>query len=307
MARGFRQSNPRRSKKKSNRARAKWKGLVGAAAPSAPVRRVFRAIAWTGLLTGVALLALIGLPELRNRAIARDLIRTPEAGVGVSFVNRPALLEGAELDLLVATVRSAVGERTSPLLHGGLQDAAAALRATGWFSSSPQLRWRNDNSIEVDGAYVLPVAVVRSAGADVLVDTQGRRLPLTYTPGYAPLPVIRGAAQPSPNAFGVPWTGGDVQAGLALLNLVHTQPWFDSVRAIDVARFQREGLLALRTLRCTIIWGRSPTDTTVQEVPVQQKLDYLDYLFRQYGAIDAACGGGELDIRRDVVTAGVPR
>ena len=35
--------------------------------------------------------------------------------------------------------------------------------------------------------------------------------------------------------------------------------------------------------------------------------NYLDYLYRQYGAIDAPCGGGVLDIRRDIVTSGPPR
>ena len=97
-----------------------------------------------------------------------------------------------------------------------------------------------------------------------------------------------------------------MQAGIELLSVIHTMPWFEQVRSIDVGRFATSDLLCLRTNVCTIIWGRRPGDPTVQEVPVEQKIEYLDYLHNQYGSIDAPCGGGEIDIRRDVVTSGPP-
>ena len=202
---------------------------------------------------------------------------------------------------------AAIADNGSPLQADGLLEAAESLSATGWFEQVQQVRWLNDNSIAVMGTYVVPVAAVRTRAGDVLIDSMGRRLPITYEAGYAPLPIIKNPSQPTPRGFGTAWPGGEVQAGLALLQLVQDQEWFRDVDSIDVGRYSREEILGMRTSTCTITWGRPPNETTVQEVPTQQKLDYLDYLHRQYGAIDAPCGGGELDIRRDIVTSGPVR
>lgn len=299
-----------RGRGKSARSKSKgsgfWAGLYERFGPSETGVRVLRVMGWTVLVVGIILGAMIGLPELRSRAIARDLQFRPAQGIEVEFLGRPAILQGAELTRLVDTVRAAIEDRGSPLQTGGLHEAAEALAATGWFEHVEQVHWQNDNSIAVEATYVVPAAVVRTRAGDVLVDTMGRRLPITYDAGYAPLPLIKNPSQPMPRAFGTLWPGGEVQAGLDLLQLLSTLPWFKQVDSIDVGRYRNEEILALRTRTCTITWGRPPGATTVQEVPTQQKLDYLDYLYRQYGAIDAPCGGGVLDIRRDLVTSGAP-
>lgn len=295
-----------KNKKKTRTLASRWHSTVERCTPSPTMLRVMRAFGWTSLLTGAVLLAWLGLPALQARAIARTVAATPPEGVRVVFVDPPSVLDDDELRKLTTTVRRAMREHASPLLHEGLDATPEALMATGWFETIHQVAWKNDGSVHVDAEYVVPVAVVRTARGDDLVDSQARRLDLTYRAGYAPLPVIVHASQPAPDGFGETWLGGDVQAGLALLRRIQGEPWFKQVAAIDVERFQNEGLLAFRTHSCTILWGRSPDQATVQEVPVHQKLEYLTYLFRQYGAIDAACGGGELDIRRDVVTTGAP-
>jgi hypothetical protein len=284
-----------------------WSDLVDRLMPSENGMRVIRVMGWTAVIVAAVLGVMIGMPEMRSRAVARDLQLASPEGIDVKFFERPAVLEGDELTRLVETVRAALGERKSPLQPGGLREAAEALSATGWFERVNQVRWMNDNTIAVHGSYVVPVAVVRTADGDVLVDTMGRRLPITYDAGYAPLPLIKNPSQLMPRGFGTPWAGGEVQAGLALLQLINKLPWFQQVDSIDVGRYSREQILGLRTRTCTITWGRPPDETTIQEVPTQQKLDYLDYLHRQYGAIDAPCGGGVLDIRRDIVTSGPPR
>lgn len=296
-----------KTKKKTGRTASRWHALIERSTPSPTTLRFMRAFGWTSLLTGVILLAFLGIPALQARAVARTIAATAPEGVRVVFVDPLSVLDDTELAKLTTTVRRAMHEHASPLLRDGLDATPQALMATGWFESIHQVAWRNDGAIQVDAEYVVPVAVVRTARGDDLVDSHARRLDMNYRAGYAPLPLIIHASQPAPDGFGATWLGGDVQAGLALLGRIQGEPWFKQVASIDVGRFQNEGLLALRTLSCTIIWGRSPDNATVQEVPVHQKLDYLTYLFRQYGAIDAACGGGELDIRRDVVTTGAPR
>ena len=295
-----------KKKKATGRLTSLWQRLIDWVTPSPTTTRVVRAFGWTALLTSVVLLAVIGVPKLHARAIARDLNQVTAEGVRVTFVNPPSVLDDLEISTLAATVRKSIGENTSPLMRGGLDAAAAALQVTGWFESIHQISWLNDGSIEVNAEYVTPVAVVRDSSGDVLIDSQGRRLKKTYSAGYAPLPLIIHASQAAPAGYGERWLGGDVQAGLALLQRIQGEAWFKQVVSIDVQQFKHQRLLALRTRACTIMWGHSPDDSTVQEVPVQQKLDYLAYLYHQYGAIDAACGGGELDIRRDVVTAGAP-
>ena len=262
---------------------------------------------WTALVVAIFLGTMLGIPELRSRAIARDIAMASTQGVQVEFMNRPIILSGEELQRLKDTVIAAIGDTHSPLQQPRLLDAAEALMATGWFEDVTQVRWQNDNSIAVMGTYVVPVAAVRTSSGDVLIDSKGRRLPVTYEAGYAPLPLIKHPSQAMPRGFGTPWPGGDVQAGLDLLQLINGRDFFADVISIDVGRYSRHEILALRTASCTIIWGRPPNETSVQEVPTQQKLDYLEYLHRQYGAIDAPCGGGELDIRRDIVTSGPPR
>ena len=299
-----RSTRGRRTKKKTSRIAEGWNGMVERLTPSETTQKVLRGVGWSCLVLTIVVGAMVGIPELRSRAIARDLAFHANHGIVIEFIDRPSIIDGAELERLNYTVVATLGDATSPLQHGGLPAVAEALQATGWFEKIEQVNWTNEGSIEVHGIYATPVAVVRTRDGDVLIDSQGSRLPITYDAGYAPLPVIKNARQAMPTSFGTPWLGGDVQAGLALLKVMYERPWFSQVKSIDVGQFSTNGTLAIRTDTCTILWGRSPEIQTVQEVSTEQKIDYLEFLNDQYGAIDAACGGGELDIRRDVVTTG---
>ena len=294
------------SSSRKNRVSSSMENLKDRLTPSPTGQRILRGCGWFALIVAIGVGIGVGIPELESRAIARTRQVSVSNGVKVTFLKQPSLLRDRELQRLQDTVRAAVGERTSPLERDGLRDATVALEATGWFDRIDQVSWTAPGEIEISARYAIPVAVVRTRSGDMLVDTRGRRLPLTYDAGYAPLPVIKNPSQPTPANFGTPWPGGDVQAGIELLSVIHAMPWFEQVRSIDVGRFAAQDLLCLRTNVCTIVWGRRPGDPTIQEVPVEQKLDYLDYLHTQYGSIDAPCGHGEIDIRRDVVTSGSP-
>ena len=294
------------SKKKNGRFSAWMSDFKAKLTPSPTVQTGARIFGWITLAVIIGLGFGIGLPELESRAVARSHNQIAQQGLIVEFINRPALLRDVELQRLIDTTQAAIGQDVSPLQREGLQMAREALLATGWFREIHQVSWRDHGVVEVDAEYSIPVAVVRTRSGDILIDDGGRRLPITYDAGYAPLPVIKNPTQPMPVGFGTPWLGGDVQAGIQLLEVIHREPWFDQVVSIDVGRFAQQNLLALRTRSCTVVWGRPPLDTSVQEVSVDQKIAYLTYLNQQYGAIDAPCGGGELDIRRDVVTSSLP-
>lgn len=254
------------------------------------------ALAWTGALLGAGVGATIAVPALVARA---DTAR-PIGPIEVRFAAAPSWMTEQDLSPLVELVREQL--TGSPFDQDGLRVAADALRASGWFESIAQVRRTALGEVEVTAAWVEPTALVRDRDGDHLIDGHGRRLPRSYLSSAAPaFPRVIGAQAPRPDAPGMKYSGGEVPAALALLRALDERPFRSQVAAIDVARHRTDGTLTLISTRdARLRWGHAPGEGTAAEVPTNQKLAYLQFLFDHYGRIDAL-GEGELDLTGDYV------
>src|SRR5690606_24456591 len=89
-------------------------------------------------------------------------------------------------------------------------------------------------------------------------------------------------------AFGEPWPGGEVQAGVKLLALLSSRPWWGQVRAVDVSDYPHQKRLTIVTDReARIVWGAPPGEVVPGEQTDAVKLGRLDLLASTHGRIDA--------------------
>lgn len=172
-----------------------------------------------------------------------------------------------------------------------LEQARAALEATGWFERVDAVRRLEGNLIEIQGVWRTPLAVVRQDNRDIVVGAGGALLPLSYAPGGAGpgLKVIRGVSQRPPiradgsPAYGAAWPGGEVQAGLDLLDALRrafsaTRVW-PQITGVDAAMFQRDGRLAIVSDQDSrIVWGAPPGMIAPGEQSTDQKIARLVHL-----------------------------
>ncbi len=240
-----------------------------------PRRRVLHGAAW--LVPAAALATAWGLGVPRLRAIAP---RYHAAGpVEVRFSETPPWIDGAIEANLVSVARRHI---RGALRRDGLVGAREALLASGWFDEVPQVRRQAGGLVEIEARFSRPFAVVRDGEGDHLVDVRGRLLPRSFTAGTAGLTAIVGARGRRPRDTPV-WPGGDVQAALAVLQLVRSRPWRHQVAEIDIGA---PSIVLITDRGCSILWGRPPGAEKGSEVPPDQKLRYLDYHFKHYGHID---------------------
>jgi hypothetical protein len=262
------------------------------------IRPTLVAGAWAFTLIGSALALGMGVPALRNRAMASR----PEGPLQVVFADRPDWMTE---DMLVPLANVVAEQVTgSAMERGGLASAREALQSTGWFEEVRQVRRTGNDEVTVSGQWAVPFAVVREEGYDHLVDLQGRLLPRCYSPGTAPRSLVRieGAGKARPRTYGARWPGDDMSAALAVARLIEDRPWCGQIAWIDIGDMSKDGCLRLKTTRgLTVKWGRAPGHEGAAEVPAKQKLAGLDALHRQYGRID---GGSEeeLSLLTDCVT-----
>lgn len=254
---------------------------------------------WVG--AGVAVLALASValgwkvPQLRKSASA-----TSGQRIEVAFMDAPRWMTPSDLaplqDLVVREAGSGAYDRT------GLERAQAALMGSGWFKEVRQVRRTGVAAIEVDATFAQPCALVADSQGDHLIDSDGRLLARTYSPGNAPaLPRIIGASLPRPASPGTVWPGADLLAGLDMSKLVGMQRWRAQVASVDVGEFaSRQSLSLVTTTGCKLNWGRAPGSESAAEVPAAQKLRYLDMLHGQTGRIDGP-GKQEIDLTVDYV------
>lgn len=183
-----------------------------------------------------------------------------------------------------------------PFDDAGLASARNALAATGWFEEGQvALRRWPGGLVQIWGNWRLPVAVVRAGGRDRLIAAKGELLPPNYPPDRSGMKVIVGPRNDLP-ALGEPWLGGDVQAGLALLNYLHTSPGFEQVQAIDVSRFSTDKTLEIITeLGNRIVWGGPVDSYSPGQAHPAVRRTRLAALFKDYGRIDT--GRPKLDLR----------
>jgi hypothetical protein len=147
----------------------------------------------------------------------------------------------------------------------------------------------------VNGTWRIPAAAVRSEGQDVLVTSVGEPLPVRYPMDASGYKVVIGASTSAPEP-GKVWLGGEVQAGLRLIDYISSLPCMDQIAGVDVSDYgPNRSLVIVTELGNRIIWG-GPLDTfnPGQAAPAA-KLARLAEIYRQHGRVDA--GRGVLDIR----------
>jgi hypothetical protein len=265
-----------------------------------------RAAGWA-VLTGLLVAGgLLGIPTLKDRAEARNLLL--DDPIEVRFVGGPAWFEDDDLRMELAdTVRRAIGEDHATTRDAGLRRALEGLERTGWFEQVTQVRWIDPTTVAVDAEWVVPIALVDGTLADgerraFLVDSAGRRLELDYPIGAAGLPEllrIKGVSEVVPPAPGERW-GDDVDAALALHRVIHDAPWYDLVRSIDTRRHATDREVELHTDRSTIVWGSPPGQWTLAENTDRDKILIVEQLATDgYLKTDAIYDIRSFDIHRD--------
>jgi hypothetical protein len=168
----------------------------------------------------------------------------------------------------------------------GIRDAQQALAATGWFDAHCTVTRQPDGVIRVTGEWREPVAAVRFGNTDFLVASHGERLPPSYQPDASGLKALIGP-QIAPPRLGETWIGGDVQAGLSLLQFLRAQPFYHQIAAVDVSEYNaRKRLLIVTDRGSTILWGGEPGNFHAGQARDDQKRTRLLRLYRDSGRID---------------------
>ncbi|MGE3107842.1 MAG: cell division protein FtsQ/DivIB [Phycisphaerales bacterium] len=181
-----------------------------------------------------------------------------------------------------------------PLDAASIRRTQAALMATGWFETPCRVTRLLDNKVVIQGDWREPVAAVRAGNRDYLVSAKGERLPPEYPPEGSGLKVLIGPERDAPRV-GELWLGGDVQAGLALLNCLRRAPEqerqdiLDQARAIDLSDYAAtKNLYIVTDTGSRILWGGEPGAFIPGQAHDDVKLQRLARLVRDHGRIDAS-------------------
>lgn len=174
----------------------------------------------------------------------------------------------------------------NPFDADSLRDAQAALMATGWFERPCTLTRDPSGVVEITGVWRVPVAAVRFGDHDYVVASRGERLPATYEPDGSGLRVVIGPDK-APPTLGESWLGGDVQAGLALLDFLRSMPGYNQVAAVDISEFTSRKRLVIVTDRGSqIVWGGPPGEFHAGQARDELKRTRITRLYRESGRID---------------------
>lgn len=259
-----------------------------------------RAGGWALLIAAGGALAL-GAGPLERRAgeVRADPLEARldwPAAPGADRTWLPASERRRLSDLLLSTVA------LDPTDAGTLAEARERLLRTGWFEPDLTLRRRPGGVIEVDAVWREPAAVVRHGGAEHVVSSSARRLPLTYAEGGAG--PLRHIARPwgDPPPAGEVWTGGDVQAAIDLLALLRSSPTWPRVAGVDVGDYARRQLLAVVTTSgARVVWGSAPGEVPTGQVPHETRLARFEALLDDPAWLAAGRPRVELYLPRPVI------
>jgi hypothetical protein len=262
---------------------------------AAQVKRGLTIAASVLVFGAAAMVLVVEGPRMQQRLAARTA--SESLTVVIDWPTSPGASESwlpaEERDRLLAAAYGELERYPDPFSNEGLAAAARALGETGWFEQVSRVRRETGNTVRVEAVWRLPAAVVRSAGVDYLISRRGELLPIAYQPERSPLPAIVGAKFDPPLvngqlAYGKPWPGADVRAGLDVLTMVNTRPWRGQVAALDVSDYLSGRRLVLVTQwNGRAVWGGAPSDSVPGEVSAEMKLRRLDVLYRQFQRIDA--------------------
>ncbi len=235
------------------------------------------------LVGGAVWLAHWGVPRLENYASRQRQVDVVE----VSFHDPPAWMHGdLELSLMLKAQAELSGD---PLNREELTAVRQSLLSTGWFSDITQVRRISQHSVEVEGKFVDPYAVVRDRDGDHLIDPFGSLLPRSYPVGGAPQFItVTGVHFPRPPRPGKSWDGGDITAALRMLRVIDHQSWRQQVIEVDVSDYLQDHRVDLITAQGgRVIWGSPPGEERPLEALADFKLRLLEEQFQRSGYIDA--------------------
>ncbi len=283
---------PRRERKEERRA--------ARAAQAEQFRRVMTAAATTAVFGTLAVGVLIGVPRLQQGLAvkgAAEQVRVafdwPGVSGGAAGAGNSTWLPPEARDELMAAACMEVERNPDPFSPATLRRVAETAQASGWFERVRAVRREAGGIVRVDGAWRVPVGVVRREGTDYLLALGGEVLPLSFPKGTSGFKAITGAQLDPAKAGGhiapgVVWPGADVKAGLELMALISTKPWHNQVVAVDVSEYLTNKQLSLiTTRRGRVVWGGGPSDVIPGQVSTQAKLLRLDALYQQHQMIDA--------------------
>lgn len=197
-------------------------------------------------------------------------------------------------DSLVHLVESNVS--MNPFDTGSLERGRRLLLATGWFESVDRLVRRPGGTIDVDATWRIPVALVRKNNRDYLVGRDAA--PIRIPDGFKPMPglyIIENPLLEPPTdagklAYGTPWSGGDVQAALDLLDVLKDSPAQRQITGIDLSEYLTQDepkLLIVTDRRTRIVWGSAIGELAPGQVPIERRIARLEQQLRGFGRIDA--------------------
>jgi len=272
-------------------------GDGGEGPPRAPFR-VVKAVLAAVVTAALGCAAVYGVGVLRE-----EVAREPAYQVSASSLR---LVEGpswmtpgilAELD--VALLDEEFPQRFSLLDEGVAARIAAAYERCVWVERVKRIEKhdpRVDRSrppLEIVLTFRRPTAFVETARGYCLLDADGVRLPGVYREprlGAERLLVIRGVSL-RPPAVGRAWSDAGLSAGLRVARVVEPGRERFRLASVDVSNFggQRdahEAEIVLATDGGTRIkWGKAPSPESqrLRERPPADKLEYLDYIYKQMG------------------------
>lgn len=247
-------------------------------------------IAWILTIGGLITVTALSVPSLRaTRIAAKDLV--------VTFDAPPVWLDASLLTELQDLVRSHLA--AIPVGRQGLINASHALESTGWFAAVDQVSWEDSSHAQVNATFLIPHARVRTTNGVRFIDAMGMILPnregRIVSSGYH-FVTLNAPKHAAPQRPGLRWDGGDVIAALQVLRLIYDKPWALQVSEIDLSNWSSNGSLSLVTeTPCRLVWGSAPGQENGLEALASEKIERLDHIYRDHGAIDRGRSVG-LDI-----------
>jgi len=191
--------------------------------------------------------------------------------------------------------------------HQLLIDTQRMLSTNPWVRNVREVRRaytnRPGDTLEIDCDFRAPVALVKWKDYYWLVDRDGVKLPEQFTAdqiervmidptGNRQIRVIEGVSN-APVETGRKWPGEDLSAGLALAMTISSQPYANSIVAVDVTNFagridRREAQLVLLTRDHTRVYWGQPVNSKSFFVEARDavKLDNLAKVFAKFGRVD---------------------
>ena len=195
---------------------------------------------------------------------------------------------------LLEAARARLAQDPDPLSPRALSAVSQWLADSGWFEAPPRVARAGATDIVIDGRWRTPEVIVRFADSDFWLSGERRLMPQVY-----PIDVAKGLRLILNPTSGPPltpdgaldphgqWAGDDLAASLELLRLAARQPWFEQVRAIDLAEHAKDGSLTIVSTHGTrIAWGGRPSKPALGDATTAQKLSNIETLHRDTGRID---------------------